>query len=140
MAKHIIQKVTFKNTKPKALFDLYTNAKLHSLIAGSPVKVSTKAGAPMSAWDGYITGNTVTTVKDKLIVQTWRGSDWAPEDVDSLFTIMLEPKGKDTILHAIHAFVPDIHAEHLKKGWHDHYWNIWKQHLAGKKIKKMEGM
>ena len=136
MAKQITQKVTFKNAKPKALFDLYMNAKQHSHIAGSPVRISSKAGSPFSAHGGYITGSSVYTVKDKIIVQIWRGSDWNASDPDSLFTIILEPKGKDTILHAIHSNVPDAHAENLKKGWIDHYWNPWKQHLAGKKIKR----
>jgi activator of HSP90 ATPase len=136
MAKNIVQKVTFKKTKPEKVYELYANAKKHSAIAGAPVKVSTKAGAPFSAWDGYITGNTVLAVKDKLFTQSWRGSDWTAESPDSQFTIVIEPKGKDVVLHAIHAGVPDEHAEHLAKGWHDHYWNLWKQQLAGKAIKR----
>jgi activator of HSP90 ATPase len=136
MAKNIVQKVTFKNTKPEKVFELYANARKHSAIAGGPVKVSTKAGAPFSAWGGYITGNTIHAVKDKLFVQTWHGSDWAPGAPHSYFSIMLEPKGKDVVLHAIHANVPDEHAGHLAQGWHDHYWNLWKQHLAGKVVKR----
>jgi len=136
MAKQITQKITFKNTKAKALFDLYMNAKLHSFIAGSPVKISSKAGAPFSAHGGYISGTSVYTVKDKIIVQAWRGANWAASDPDSTFTIILEPKGKDTVLHAIHSNVPDAYADSIKKGWYDHYWNPWKQHLAGKKIKR----
>jgi activator of HSP90 ATPase len=134
MAKHISQKITFKKTKPKALFDLYMNAKLHGVIAGSPVKISSKAGAPFSAHGDYITGKTVYTTKDNIIVQTWRAKDWDAAEPDSIFTIILEPKGKDTILHAIHSNVPDAKAESIEKGWHDHYWKPWKQHLAGKKI------
>jgi activator of HSP90 ATPase len=136
MAKNIVQKVVFRKTKPTAVFDLYMNAKLHSFISGSPVKISSKPGASFTAYNGYITGTSLHTVKDKLIVQLWRGSDWAPGDPDSTFTIVLEPKGKDVVLHAIHSNVPDIHAGHLAKGWYDHYWNPWKQHLAGKKIKR----
>jgi activator of HSP90 ATPase len=136
MAKQITQKVTFKKTKPKVLFDLYMNSKKHSHIAGSPVKISSKAGAPFSAHGGYITGTSVYTVKDKIIIQTWRGSNWAASDPDSIFTIILEPKGKGTVLHAIHSNVPDAHAESIEKGWFDHYWNPWKQYLAGKKIKR----
>jgi activator of HSP90 ATPase len=136
MAKNIIQKVTFKKTRPEKVYELYANAKKHSLIAGSPVKVSTKAGSPFSAWGGYITGNTIHAVKDRLFTQTWRGSDWAPGSPDSFFSIMIEPKGKDVVMHAIHTNVPDEHAGHLAKGWHDHYWNLWKQHLAGKEIKR----
>jgi activator of HSP90 ATPase len=136
MAKQITQKVTYKKVKPKALFDLYMNSKLHSFISGSPVKISSKTGAPFSAHGGYINGSSVYTVKDKIIIQTWRASNWDSADADSTFTIVLEPKGKDTVLHAIHSNVPDAHAESIKKGWFDHYWNPWKQHLAGKKIKR----
>jgi activator of HSP90 ATPase len=136
MAKNIVQKVTFKKTKPEKVYELYANAKKHSSIAGAPVTVSSKAGAPFSAWDGYIKGNTIHAIKDKLFVQTWRGSDWTPDAPDSYFSILLEPKGKDVVMLAIHANVPDEHAEHLAKGWHDHYWNLWKQHLAGKEIKR----
>ena len=136
MAKQITQKVTFKKTKPKTLFDLYMNSKKHSFITGSPVKISSKKGAAFIAHGGYITGSSVYTIKDKIIVQTWRGSNWNNADADSVFTIVLEPKGKDTVLHAIHSNVPDDHAESIEKGWFDHYWNLWKQHLAGKKIKR----
>ena len=136
MAKQIAQKMTFKKTKPKTLYNLYMNAKQHAHIAGSPVKISAKAGAPFSAHGGYITGSSVYNVKDSIIVQTWRSSDWDPAEPDSVFTIVLEPKGKGTILHAIHSNVPDKHAEGIRKGWDDHYWKPWKQYLAGKKIKR----
>ena len=138
MAKHITQKVTFKKIKPKALFELYMNKKKHALIAGAPVIISSKVGSAFSAHGGYITGKNIHTVKDRVIVQTWRAMDWTPEDPDSIFTIVLEPSGKDTILHAIHSGVPDAKAESIDKGWHDHYWKPWKQHLAGKKIKRPE--
>jgi hypothetical protein len=47
---------------------------------------------------------------------------------------MLEPKGKDVILYAVHANIPDAHVESIDKGWYSHYWNPWKQFLAGKPI------
>ncbi len=136
MAKHVKQKVTYKKTKPKDLYELYMNPKKHGLISGSPVTISSKAGSPYSSHGGYITGKTIHTVKDYIIVQTWRAMDWTAEDPDSIFTIVLESNGKDTILHAIHTGLPDTKAESIEKGWNDHYWKPWKQHLAGKKIKR----
>lgn len=136
MAKQITQKIIFKKTKPKDLFALYMNTKKHSLIAGSPVIISSKKGSPYASHEGYITGEHVYSIKDKIIVQTWRAMDWDTNDPDSVFTIVLEPKGKDTVLHAIHSNVPDKHAKSVEKGWHGHYWNPWKQHLAGKKVKR----
>ncbi|MGZ4035024.1 MAG: SRPBCC domain-containing protein [Bacteroidia bacterium] len=134
MAKTIVQKVVFKNTSPKALYDLYMDAKQHSKVTGGPAKITKKEGAAYSVHGGYITGKNLQLVENEHIVQTWRAVDWAKSDPDSIFIINLEQKGKDTILHAIHNNVPDKAVKGIDKGWHDHYWKPWKQHLAGKKI------
>jgi len=138
MAKTIVQKVVFKNTTPKVLYDLYMDAKKHSMVTGGPAVISAKEGSSYSAHGGYITGKNLQLVKNKLIVQTWRAQGWDENDVDSTFIINLEQKGKDVVLHAIHANLPDKHSGHIDKGWHDHYWNPWKQHLAGEPITQPE--
>jgi activator of HSP90 ATPase len=134
MPKTIIQKVVFKNTTAKTLYDLYMNARLHSMIAGSPVKISEKAGAKFSAHGGYIKGKNIHLEKNKQIIQTWRAEGWGKGDVDSIFMINLEQKGKDVILYMVHAYLPEKEVTGIKKGWFDHYWNPWKQHIAGKPI------
>jgi activator of HSP90 ATPase len=136
MPKTIVQQVVFKNTKTKDLYDLYMNAKKHTAATGAPAKITSKEGTRFSAHGNYITGKNLRLVKDQLVVQTWRGSDWKKSDADSIFMIKLEQKGKNAVLHAVHAFVPDIHATHLNKGWHEHYWEPWKQFLAGKPSSK----
>jgi activator of HSP90 ATPase len=134
MARTIVQKVVFKNTTPKALYDLYMNAKKHTKATAAEAQITSKEGAPFSAHDGYITGTNLKLVKDQLIVQSWRGSDWRKEDPDSTFIIHLEPKGKNVVLHAIHANLPDNQADDIDKGWHTFYWEPWKKFLAGKPI------
>ncbi len=134
MLKQITQKVVFKNTMARALYDLYMNAKKHSMATAAPAKIEDKIGSKFSAHDGYITGTNIYLVKNSLIVQTWRGADWSKGEEDSIFTICLEPKGKNVTLHAIHANVPAKHADGINKGWHTHYWEPWKQYLAGNPI------
>ena len=134
MPKTILQKVVFKNTTAKAIYDLYMDAKKHSMIAGSPATITQKEGAKYSVHGGYIAGKNLQLVKDKLIVQSWRAQGWKDSDVDSTFMINLEQKGKDVVLHAVHANVPVEHSVSIAKGWQDHYWKPWKQHLAGKTI------
>jgi activator of HSP90 ATPase len=85
--------------------------------------------------EGYATGENLLLVKDKLILQTWRASDWTKKDPDSTFMIYLEQKGKDTSLHMVHAHVPDEQAQSLRQGWHDFYWKPWKTYLKGEKKK-----
>ena len=134
MSKTILQKVVFKNTTTRVLYDLYMNAKLHSLIAGSPVKISAKPGSKFSAHGGYIKGKNIFLIKNKQIIQTWRAAGWDKDDVDSVFMINFEQKGKDVVLDMVHAYLPEKAVAGVKKGWTDHYWNPWKQHLAGKPI------
>jgi activator of HSP90 ATPase len=130
----IIQKVLFKNTTREVLYDLYMNAEKHSLIVNGPVEISEKVGSSFKAFGGYIKGKNLQLVKNQLIVQSWRGSDWTKKDPDSVFVITLEQKGKVVTLNMIHANVPDDKAKSLDKGWNEHYWNPWKQHLAGEPI------
>jgi activator of HSP90 ATPase len=110
------------------------DAKKHSLATGAPAKITAKEGAKFSAHGGYITGKNLQLIKDKLIVQLWRGTDWAKTDKDSIFIIQLEAKGKDVVLEAFHINVPDNQAEGIDKGWREFYWNLWKQYLAGKPV------
>jgi activator of HSP90 ATPase len=134
MTKTIIQKVLFKNTAPEILYGLYMNAKNHSMVTGAPAVITAKEGSKYSAYGNYISGKNLQLIKNRLIVQSWRASDWEEDDTDSTFIINLEPKGKDVILHVIHANLPDKQAESINKGWHDYYWKPWKQYLAGKAI------
>jgi len=130
----IIQKKVFKNTQSGALYELYMNAGLHSLITDGPVEISDKVGSSFKAFGGYITGKNLMLVRNQLIVQLWRGADWDEKDSDSVFVISLEQKGKDTLLDMVHANVPGNKEAGLSKGWKEHYWNPWKQHLAGEPI------
>jgi activator of HSP90 ATPase len=134
MSKTITQKIIFRNTAPKDLYELYMNAKKHSAATGAPARINAKEGTKYSAHGGYIHGKNLQLVKDQLIVQSWRAESWDKTDGDSTFIIKLEPKGKDTVLYAIHANLPDKHAESVNKGWHQHYWEPWKKWLAGKPI------
>src|SRR5580698_1444681 len=140
MAKTIVQKVVFKNTTPKDLYDLYMNAKKHSKATAAPAQITSKEGADFSVHNGYITGQNIKLIKDNLIVQSWRGADWDKSDPDSTFIISLEPKGNNVTLHAVHTNVPDKQAEGIEKGWYSHYWEPWKQYLAGTPIEKYPEM
>ena len=134
----IIQKLEFKNTKTKQLYNLYMDAKLHGLITDGPVTISEKPGSNLEVFGGYITGKTLQTVKNKLIVQEWIGSDWGKSAEASVFVLSFEQKGNNAVMNVFHGNVPDDKAASLDKGWHDHYWKPWKQHLAGKAITRPE--
>ncbi len=138
--KTLTQKVVFKNATPEQLYELYMDAKLHSLVTGAPAKITKKEGTTFSAHGNYIKGKNFHLKPGKLIVQSWRGTDWKKSDLDSIFMLQFEKKGSDAVLNMVHANVPEDQADGIKSGWADYYWTPWKQHLAGKKPKAKKPM
>ena len=137
MAKTVIQKVVFKNIGAATLYSMYLDSKHHTaLTGGNPAKITPKEGAKFSAYGGYHGGKNLQLVKNKLIVQSWSGEDWAKDDNDSTLILTFEQKGKDAILNMVHANVPDKQAPGIRTGWVDYYWTPWKAYLASMNKKK----
>ena len=136
MSKTIVQDVVFKNTSANALYELYMDGEKHSIATGAPADISPTEGTNYSAHSGYITGKNLQLITNRLIVQSWRAMSWSADDVDSTFIIYLESQGADTLLHAIHANLPDSAAESIDSGWHKMYWEPWRLYLAGTPIAK----
>jgi len=134
MSKTIVQDVLFKNTSPKDLYEIYMSSELHSKAIGAPAAIRDVEGSDFTAHGGYITGKNLQLIKGRLIVQNWRARSWSPDDIDSTFIIYLEPRGNDTLLHAVHANVPDDAVEGLDSGWHKMYWEPFTLFLAGTPI------
>ena len=132
MAKTILQTVVFKNTPPETLYNIYMDAKKHSEATGGKAKISSMIGSSFSTWDGYITGKTLQLIKGKMILQSWRSSDFKSNDLDSTFILQFEKKGNDAVLHMVHANVPDHQFTAVKDGWNNFYWVPWRKYLSGR--------
>ena len=125
MATTFTQSLLFA-APPATLYSLYADQKLHAAATGSAASIKAKAGAPFTAWDGYISGITLHAEKDRMLVQTWRAEDWPAEAPDSVLILLFLPEGEGARLIVTHANVPDDQAAELKKGWTDYYWKPWK--------------
>ena len=134
MAKTITQKVVFKNTPVSTLYSMYLDSKHHTAInGGAKASISAKEGAKYSAGNKYITGRNLQLIKNKLISQSWRASDWDDTDTDSTFIMLFEQNGKDAVINMTHANIPDKHVAGIKSGWTSYYWEPWKKYLKTKK-------
>lgn len=134
MTKPIVQKVTFKNASPAEVYDIYMNPKKHAEITGAPAKFEAKAGGKFSAYSGGLNGKFLQLEKGKMIVQAWRSDAFKKTDPDSTLILQLEAKGKDTVLHMVHANVPEQDHADVTEGWPTYYWEPMKEYL--KKTKK----
>ncbi|MEI9911854.1 MAG: SRPBCC domain-containing protein [Bacteroidota bacterium] len=134
MAKIVIQKVVFKGISAATLYNTYIDKKQHSKAIGIAVTIHEKEGSQFKTHDEYITGKTLQLIKNKLIVQSWRASDWDDADIDSTFILSFEQKEKDGILNMVHTNVPDGHYAAIKDGWNTYYWQPWKEYFSSENL------
>jgi activator of HSP90 ATPase len=132
MSKTIQQKVVFRSTTCETLYHLYVNARMHSVLTGGKAKISEKEATKFSAYGGYCSGKNLQLIPGKLIVQSWRATDWNDNEVDSTFILLFEQKGKNAEVFMTHANVPDSQVKALAEGWNEFYWIPWRNYLAGK--------
>lgn len=129
MGKLIQQKVRFP-VGAQRLYRLYLDAKEHGGALGSKVVVRAKEGSAFSSWDGYISGKILRLVEGRQVVQTWRASDWASTDPDSILILSFNDVPGGGEIEMVHAGVPGNQAASLAKGWNDYYWAPWKAHFG----------
>lgn len=131
MCKTIKQTVKFEST-PEEIFCLLTDSKKYSEVTGKNASIGKSAGKPFSVYGGQATGLIVELVKNKRIVQAWRGHSF-PEGIFSMVTINLKPLAKDkTELVLIHRGVPKNIIPFIELGWRKYNWEPIKKYLAKK--------
>jgi len=129
MAKTIRHTVEF-HASPHEVFEALMDARKHAAFTGARAKINRRVGGAFSVWDGYATGKTVKLEDDKVIVQSWRTTDFAEDDPDSKVMFHFSRKGKGTRLIFAHSDVPDTLAEDIAQGWIDFYWTPLKAYFA----------
>ena len=74
-----------------------------------------------TAWDGYITGRTVSSVPHTKVVQAWRTTEFPPKVPDSVVTIHFDAADGGTKVTLVHENIPEGQAEAYEQGWDEHY-------------------
>lgn len=115
----------------KKLYDMYLSPSTHAAFTGQPVIIGRKPGAKFSAFGGAISGKIIATVPNRLIVQRWRSTMFAPVDADSTLILSFTPlSANSTRIDLVQVDVSDVDVEGVTKGWPKYYWKPWKKALA----------
>ncbi len=131
--KTIRQTVIFSCT-PHEFYEIIMDSKKHSFYTGDEAKMSRKEGGEFIAAAGYIEGKNLKLVKDKMIVQSWRGGDF-PEGHMSKVVFELKKDKTGTKLTFTHEGVPEKNYKNINTGWKTYYWDKIKAKLANPKHK-----
>jgi activator of HSP90 ATPase len=125
---------TFENATPAKLYELFMNSAKHTAATGMPAKISPKVGGKWSAFGGMILGKNLVLIPNRMIVQTWRSSEWKKTDPDSILVVTFEKSaGGGAQVELAHVGVPEYDRNGVMQGWVKYYWEPWKAYLATRK-------
>jgi activator of HSP90 ATPase len=117
---------------PRQIYDAWLSSEGHERITGGQAaRITAQEGADFTAWDGYITGRNLRLEPDRLIVQSWRTTQFTQTDPDSQIEILLEAVAGGTRITLHHTNVPDGHLGYRDGGWQEHYFETMKEHFGG---------
>lgn len=127
--RSVIRQSVVLAAKAEDLYDTYLDPKRHAAVTGSAVTVSDKPGTKFSAFFGSITGRTLAVIPPRLIVQSWRSTNFGSGDPDSTLILEFVPQGKKGRINLIQLDVPAVDFRGVSDGWELYYWTPWRRYL-----------
>ena len=112
------------------LYRTYLDPKQHAAFTGAPVTIAARPGAPFVAFNGALSGTILQVVPNRLIVQSWRSTHFAKQDLDSTLVLSFWPQGRNARIELTHVNVADADFAGVSEGWSKYYWIPWRAYLA----------
>ena len=112
---------------PEQIYRAWLSTDGHSRMTGSPAEVDARPGGSFTAWDGYISGETLELDPYSRIVQAWRTTEFPEGSPDSRVEILLAGVEGGTKITIKHSNIPPGQADDYKQGWLDFYFKPMKQ-------------
>jgi uncharacterized protein YndB with AHSA1/START domain len=115
---------------PARLYRMYLDPKQHAAVTGAPVKIAAKAGAKFEAFGGALTGTVLQVIPNRLIVQSWRSTNFGRRDLDSTLILSFWPDEGGGRIELMHINVADGDFAGVSQGWSKYYWVPWREYLT----------
>jgi uncharacterized protein YndB with AHSA1/START domain len=121
---------------PARLYAMYLNPREHAAITGAPVKIAARTGAHFEAFGGALTGTILQLVPNRLIVQSWRSTEFAKRDLDSTLVLSFWRDSGGGRIELTHVNVADSDFAGVSEGWSKYYWIPWRAYLQKRARKR----
>ena len=115
---------------PARLYRMYLDPKKHAALTGSPVSIAARVGAPFKAFGGALSGRILHLVPNRLIVQSWRSTQFSHRDLDSTLVLSFWPDKNGARIELTHVNVADGDFAGVSEGWGKYYWTPWREYLT----------
>ena len=115
---------------PEQIYTAWLSTDGHTKMTGSPAEVEAGVKGKFTAWDGYISGQTLELKPYTRIVQAWRTTEFPEDSPDSCIEILLESVKGGTKVTIIHSNIPDGQVDDYRQGWQDFYFKPMKDYFS----------
>ena len=102
----------------KEIYTSWLDSEKHAAMTGGDANITDKVGDHFTAWDEYISGKNVLLEPFNRIVQSWRTSQFEPDEQDSQIEILLNEVDGETELTLIHTNLAE-NGGHYEQGWEE---------------------
>ena len=113
---------------PERVYTAWLDAAEHTKMTGGAA--TNEGDGRFTAWDGYITGRTVSAVPHTKVVQAWRTTEFPDDLPDSVLKISFEAADGGTRLTFVHENIPAGQGDAYEQGWHEHYFAPMKKYFG----------
>jgi uncharacterized protein YndB with AHSA1/START domain len=114
-----IQQTYLIDASPQEVWRALTNPQIIEKWSGASAVFKPVIGADYSLWDGTIVGGILDVVPNKMLVQTWKPTDWTIDN--SVVTFTLTKVGDKTQVDLLHENVEEFDYKGTTEGWDIYY-------------------
>ncbi len=118
---------------PEVLYNDWLSSEKHSKFTGGEASIQAKEKSKFTAWDEYISGEIIKLEYGKMILQSWRTTEFDENDLDSMLEIIVEPNDSGgTTFKLNHYHIPKDQSKKYADGWIEHYFEPMKAYYNNK--------
>ena len=117
---------------PSRLYAMYLNPRIHAAFTGAPVKIAARRGARFEAFGGALSGTILQIIPKRLIVQSWRSTQFGKRDIDSTLVLAFFAHGIGGRVELTHVNIADDDFGGVSEGWSKYYFIPWRAYLVQK--------
>ena len=121
MAMDSIQVSALIPASPRAVYEAWLSSEQHTKMTGGGASIEPTVGGKHTAWDGYISGETLELDPGRRISQSWHAQDFPAESGPSKIVVRFDDEGGHTRLVIEHDEIPEGMGKSYENGWKDHY-------------------
>ena len=117
------------DTEPLFVYSLWIDPPQQGLITEAFAKINPRPNGSYELWGGVVRGKFILLDPPKKIIQTWRTSEFAPQQASSRLTLDFKAHKHGTRLLVTHENIPDVFLSQFEYAWKEFYFPRLKLHF-----------